>query len=133
MIITFILSILKKLLDFVLSYWKQIAVVILVGILLYAVDQRGYSRAYNERTQYYEKINKENHATLVSKIDSIEKTANSLVTNSTKAQQSLNSDLNTILNTVKSKKFTVTTKDGECKPSKDFIDAYNNLTIRGNK
>ena len=128
-----ILSGLKVLLDFVLSYWKQIAIVILLGIAVYQVYSYGYSKAYADRTSYYEAIAAENNKKVIEKIDSIEKTANSVMDNTVKQQQSLDKGINEIINSVKKKKFAVINDKGECIPSKDFIDAYNALTVRGNQ
>jgi hypothetical protein len=127
------LGILKSILDFILSYWKQIAIAVLIGFLIYFIYNKGYQEGYVNRTQFYEKINAENHKNLIKKIDSLESTANTLVDTANKNQQALGKDLTTILVTVKNKKLTVVNKDGECIPSKDFIETYNNITIRGNK
>lgn len=128
-----ILGGLKALLDFVLSYWKQIAIVILIGIALYQVYNFGYQRAYNDRTTYYEAINAENNRKVIEKIDSIEKTANTLTTNVVHQQESLDKGIASIITSVKNKKFSVLNDKGECIPSKDFIDAYNAVTVRGNQ
>lgn len=120
-----ILALLKK-------YWKYIVLAIALVVIYWAIYNQGYNSAYSERTEYYNAKLVKDNKTLITKLDAIESLALSEDFNNKKNHDSLVADLSKLNTAIKNKQLT-TLKNGECVPSKEFLDSYNSIILRGNK
>lgn len=129
---TILLGILRSIIDFVLSYWRQIAIAILIGIAIYNVYNYGYRKATQEVTTHYEEIIKKQHDDVVTKIDNIEKLSVEQSAATRKNHDELVNDMTKLSSDFKKKKFVIT-KDGECTLTPEFLQNFNSIISRGNR
>ena len=118
--------------NFVLKYWKYIALAVALIAVYSFVYNQGYSSAYKNRTDYYEKTINAHNQQVINKLDSIEKLAINEADKNAKNKVALVEDLTAITQAIKNKK-TYVIKNGECNPSKEFLDSYNSIILRGNQ
>lgn len=112
-------------------YWKQLAFIAILGFAIYTVYNQGYTAAYKDRTSYYEAIRTVELNKLNAKIDNLEMLSVDLATQGSISQTVLSRDLNKLTQNL-SKKVPFIIKNGECTPSQDFINTFNEVIARGN-
>lgn len=117
---------------FLKKYLKEIIALIIIGVLFYSFYSYSYQRGYDNRVQFYEKQRKEDFLVLNEKIDKLEGMSSNLGKQIKDNQVGLTEDLDKITANVKNiKSFVI--KNGECVPSQEFLDSFNNIILRGNK
>lgn len=106
------------------------ALVALAIASLSGVGYLGYSKVkaigYAEASDKYELIIKDYNDKLVTRIDAIEVSSNTLAKQSRVNNELLAKDVSKILSSVKGKTLTIV-KNGECVPNKTFSDSFGEL------
>lgn len=122
------------LLGAVKSFWKEIAVVILITVFMGIIYSKGYStgkeRGYNSATEEFKQYIKERDNSLIEKLNQLENTSYALVNalkinaiNFNKRVDDLAKGINNINPVV------INPETKECVPSEDFIALWNKLTL----
>lgn len=117
---------------FLKTYFRQIAFIIILGISILAIYNKGYQSGYNNRVVYYEKIRAEDRNILISKIDNLEALSIGMSKDVVRKQIKLSKDLNTLTLDIKNNK-SFDLKNGECVPSEYFINTFNSVINRANQ
>jgi hypothetical protein len=117
---------------FLKTYFRQIAFIIILGIAILAIYNKGYQSGYNNRVVHYEKIRAEDRNILISKIDNLEALSIGISKDVVRKQIKLSKDLNTLTLDIKNNK-SFDVKNGECVPSEYFINTFNSVMNRANQ
>ncbi len=117
---------------FLKSYWKQIAGAAALALVLYLGYHKIYSIGYNKATAECAQRVKEYEEKIDGRIKSIENSSSALIEQSALADAARKKDYAAILFTIKGKPLYVI-EQGKCKPSPDFVKAYNEGIERSNK
>jgi hypothetical protein len=117
---------------FLKTYFRQIAFIIILGIAILAIYNKGYQSGYNNRVVHYEKIRAEDRNILISKIDNLEALSIGMSKDVVRKQIKLSKDLNTLTLDIKNNK-SFDVKNGECVPSEYFINTFNSVINRANQ
>jgi hypothetical protein len=130
--LTIVLTFLK---GFIGNYWKQLILIVAISTLAYTTYHRiktiGYNEGFKTANTECIKKNKEFTDKLDTLIVTIENNSSKLVSESVEARKVLKKDISTILLTIKNKPLYII-EQGQCKPSDDFINAYNQAVDRIN-
>lgn len=121
----------RIILTFLLKNWKSIVSCLALLFALFFVYNYVYQRGVDATTITYEAKLKAQQELLDKRIASLEETSSQLVEQGKTNNAAVKQDLNKILAAAKNKPLVVL-KNGECNPSKTFLDSWNQINLRGN-
>lgn len=117
---------------FLLKNWKTIVSYLALLLALFFVYNYIYQRGVNATTIVYEAKLKAQQELLDKRIATIENNSSKLIEQGKINSESTKKDLDKILVATKNKPLVVV-KNGECIPSKTFLDSWNSINLRGNQ
>lgn len=114
-----------------LKYWKELAILLVVGLISTVAYDKVYTRGYEKAAIEYELKIKEYNTKILNKITRLEDTSDLLVTQNISLQQHSRVEFEQIQKALEGKQL-YTIVAGKCAPSKDFIDAWNSAIRKAN-
>lgn len=124
---------------FLKKYWKHILIVIVLLVLSWYAYSRIYNRGFEaaniaceKRIQEYTQQMNDYKAKLDERVQLIEDASNALVKETIEARKITKTEFTKIITKYIDKPMIVI-EEGKCRPSEDFIKAYNEAVDRANK
>jgi hypothetical protein len=124
---------------FLKNYWKHLLIVVALLVVFWIAYSKIYNKGFEaanieceKRIQEYSQKMTEYKALLDARIQILEEASSTLVKETLDARKVTKKEFATIITKYIDKPMIVI-EEGECRPSADFINAYNEAVDRANK
>ncbi len=114
------------------TYWKQLITVLVISFLCVFLYNHVYNKGYSDATIVCEKRVSDYESKLNEQISTVEKLSKQLAVSTSTAERQRKKDFNNIIESIKNKPLYIV-EQGTCKPSEEYINAYNAAVDRANK